>query len=531
MLKTDSPHRIASALLAALSGLFLIAGSVVAETNADFSNSSLSYAVEDLPVGTFFYGAYDNKGRKFGYKKVEYDFFTSDDGKSVFSERSIFVMDFINSDRETRYSSVSRMEHFFSVDDGLELSAALHNYKIKNISFKNGGPTHTSESQTMLRRKGNALEVIRSSYGKDRVWEIPAPGLTAYEYLAEYFLFRSNPSTGDRVVTKYIDFDDLSIVAPVVTIDAVTTVSAGNTKTRQFACSFDLPRSGLRGECIGLESGMIDQLTYGSGYTLKRESESLATQRQKAVDFSNAGSVPIDRALPDPFSLSFIKLKVTGQDAKRMFKDTPNQRVEVINDDHLVITLKAGISEYTNPETGDLNKFLTKTPLYAVEHPLIQEKAKELTKDLSSKEEKIARLVAFVDQHIEDELDTDSEDVIEVFVTRKGDCTEHTLLFITLARAAGIPARRAHGYIYNADAGSPAFAGHAWAEVLVDGHWKPVDPSWGQNPASIGHLQEYKSAAVSSALEIRVIDYKKRHQGPWWPKLMCAYVFGAKRCS
>ena len=124
-----------------------------------------------------------------------------------------------------------------------------------------------------------------------------------------------------------------------------------------------------------------------------------------------------------------------------MFKDTPNQRVEVISDDHLVITLKKGVSEYEDPDTGDSDNYLMKTPLYAVEHPLIQKKANDLTQDLSTQEEKIARLVAFVDEHIEDDSDADSEDVIEVFVTQKGDCTEHALLFITLARAAGIPAR------------------------------------------------------------------------------------------
>ena len=526
MLKSDPPHRIASALLAVVAGLLLIAGSVFAQTN-----TALPYTANDLPTGTFFFGAYDNKGQKYGYRKLEYDFFTTDDGKSMFFERSMFVMDFVNLDRQIRYTSVSTAEHFFSVDDGLELSAAQHNDKITHTSLEHGEPFHTSESRTMLRRQGNSLEVIRSSNGKDRVWKIPAPGLTAYEFIAGYLLFRSNPSKGDQARFKYIDFDDLSVVEPLVTVDAVTTVSSGNTETREFACSVEMPLSGLRGECIAYESGLMDRVTYGSGWSLIRETESVATQRQKPTDFSNAGIVPIDRTLPDPFSLSSIELKVTGQDAKRMFKDTPNQRVEVINDDHLVITLKKGVSEYKDPETGDTNKYLMKTPLYAVEHPLIQLQVIGLTKDLSTQEEKIARLVAFVDDHIEDEFDADSDDVIEVFVTQKGDCTEHALLFITLARAAGIPARRAHGYIYNEDRDSPGFAGHAWAEVLVDGHWTPVDPSWGQSPASIGHLQEYKSAAIPGAFEIRVIDYKKHHQGPWWPKLMCAYVLGTKRCS
>ena len=212
MPKTDPPHRIASALLAVVAGLFLITGSVFAQTSA-----ALPYTANDLPTGTFFFGAYDNKGQKYGYRKLEYDFFTTDDGKSMFFERSMFVMDFVNLDRQIRYTSVSTAEHFFSVDDGLELSAAQHNDKITHTSLEHGEPFHTSESRTMLRRKGNSLEVTRSSNGKDRVWKIPAPGLTAYEFIAGYLLFRSNPSKGNQARFKYIDFDDLSVVEPVVT--------------------------------------------------------------------------------------------------------------------------------------------------------------------------------------------------------------------------------------------------------------------------------------------------------------------------
>ena len=110
MLKSDPPHRIPSALLAVVAGLFLTANSVFAQTNA-----ALPYTANDLPTGTFFFGAYDNKGQKYGYKRVEYEFFTADDGTSMFFERSMFVMDFVNLDRQIRYTSVSTMEHFFSV--------------------------------------------------------------------------------------------------------------------------------------------------------------------------------------------------------------------------------------------------------------------------------------------------------------------------------------------------------------------------------------------------------------------------------
>ena len=44
------------------------------------------------------------------------------------------------------------------------------------------------------------------------------------------------------------------------------------------------------------------------------------------------------------------------------------------------------------------------------------------------------------------------------------------MLFVALARAAGIPSREAGGYMYMGDK-LKAFGGHAWCEVVLDGHW------------------------------------------------------------
>ena len=43
------------------------------------------------------------------------------------------------------------------------------------------------------------------------------------------------------------------------------------------------------------------------------------------------------------------------------------------------------------------------------------------------------------------------------------------------------------GYAY--DPQSQSFGGHAWNEVVVDGYWLPVDPTW--NWAGVfGHIKE-----------------------------------------
>ena len=76
-----------------------------------------------------------------------------------------------------------------------------------------------------------------------------------------------------------------------------------------------------------------------------------------------------------------------------------------------------------------------------------------------------------------------------------GDCTEHTVLFIALARAAGIPARICSGIAFGKD----AFYYHFWAEVYV-GRWVQMDPTWGQTIADANHIQLDGSTLESDTL-------------------------------
>jgi transglutaminase-like putative cysteine protease len=77
----------------------------------------------------------------------------------------------------------------------------------------------------------------------------------------------------------------------------------------------------------------------------------------------------------------------------------------------------------------------------------------------------------------------------EVLRAGKGDCTEHALLFVALARAAGIPARGVHGLVYaNYGEGGPGLYWHAWAEVKVGDEWIQVDPTFDQDVADATHI-------------------------------------------
>ena len=78
-----------------------------------------------------------------------------------------------------------------------------------------------------------------------------------------------------------------------------------------------------------------------------------------------------------------------------------------------------------------------------------------------------------------------------------GDCTEHTVLFIALARAAGIPARICSGIAFTQKLN--AFYYHFWAEVYV-GRWVQMDPTWGQTIADANHIQLGGSTLESDTL-------------------------------
>ena len=68
---------------------------------------------------------------------------------------------------------------------------------------------------------------------------------------------------------------------------------------------------------------------------------------------------------------------------------------------------------------------------------------------------------------------------------RQGDCNEHTVLYVALARALGLPARTAVGLVSI----EGRFYYHAWPEVWLGNDWVAVDPTLGQYPADATHLR------------------------------------------
>ena len=95
-----------------------------------------------------------------------------------------------------------------------------------------------------------------------------------------------------------------------------------------------------------------------------------------------------------------------------------------------------------------------------------------------------AALTHWVSRTVRSEPSTAFPQASAVLIRRRGDCNEHTVLFVALARALGLPARPVAGLL-RVDG---RYYYHAWAEVYL-GDWVAVDPTLDQFPADVAHLR------------------------------------------
>jgi transglutaminase-like putative cysteine protease len=158
---------------------------------------------------------------------------------------------------------------------------------------------------------------------------------------------------------------------------------------------------------------------------------------------------------------------------------------------------KADVIEILDPEglrafarPPDLERFLGQEPFIESDAPEIRAEAARATAGLTSPRKQAEALLRDVHALLEKKPTVSLPSAREVLRTRVGDCNEHTVLYVALARALGLPSRIAVGLVYLRG----AFYYHAWPEVYVAegrdrGLWLPVDPTLDQFPADATHIR------------------------------------------
>jgi hypothetical protein len=118
--------------------------------------------------------------------------------------------------------------------------------------------------------------------------------------------------------------------------------------------------------------------------------------------------------------------------------------------------------------------------------PAIQRLAGTIGAGAATAEERIARILAWLDANIE-KAPVDAFSALDVLKQRKAECQGHAYLYAALARAAGVPTRVVNGLVYSEQ--FQGFLYHSWAESLAGAGWQAVDPIFGQQAADGTHLK------------------------------------------
>ena len=142
------------------------------------------------------------------------------------------------------------------------------------------------------------------------------------------------------------------------------------------------------------------------------------------------------------------------------------------------------------PADPDLERYLRPEPFIESDAPEIKAEAEKMVNGVTGVRAQAERLTREVNQLLEKKPTVSLPSALEVLRTKVGDCNEHTVLFVALARSLGIPARINVGLVYVRG----AFYYHAWPEVYLDegrgrGLWLPVDPTFDQFPADATHIR------------------------------------------
>ncbi|BDG09412.1 transglutaminase-like domain-containing protein [Anaeromyxobacter paludicola] len=240
--------------------------------------------------------------------------------------------------------------------------------------------------------------------------------------------------------------------------------------------------------------GHIAEIRYGDSLVARAESPEVA-KRLDQVDLFNLARVPLPRDLPRTVP-GAIRYELMGlPPGFRRETDGGRQGYAAGPGGATVLTVRARLPRAADPArdppraAGRQGELLEATPEIDWQDPALTALSKEVVGDARGTFAASTRLVHHVFGRLEKVYGASHDRATEVLAAGKGDCTEHALLFLALARAAGVPARGVHGLVYTRYAdGVPALYWHAWAEVKAGDEWIAVDPTFDQPVADATHV-------------------------------------------
>ena len=236
-----------------------------------------------------------------------------------------------------------------------------------------------------------------------------------------------------------------------------------------------------------------------AGFSIVRQEMSTAKNlpaRAVSLDLIAQTAVPVATKITDPQTQRALQLKLSGVNLANFRLNGGRQK---LSQDQLEIRLE-DLKQLSLPKIPvrdtRLASYLQPTPFLQTDHPKIQALVAQILNGERDGYRAAIKIKDWIYKEIAKQPTVSIPNALEVLQTRSGDCNEHTVLFNTLARAAGIPAKTVVGVVYLRG----AFYYHAWSEVWL-GDWVSLDSVLNQFPADVTHVK-FLEGEIDRQIEI-----------------------------
>jgi transglutaminase-like putative cysteine protease len=298
---------------------------------------------------------------------------------------------------------------------------------------------------------------------------------------------------GASVTVEHFDPSIQKQLKVIHTVTAVDRRLFAGVMTRVIGVTSTYTELGIDEQVWLDETGKILESKVGGFFVARLEPPEVAQQLDYQQDLLVSAVVKAPRPIAVPEALQALEVTFSGFGP--MTPPTSARQQVLRRGDEVLLTLSRDPALPTTPiaavtaaaRKAGLDAELTATPFIQSDADEIRSAARQGAGDAADIRTASERLTHWVFSYVRDEYVPAYSNALEALKSARGDCTEHAVLFVALARALGIPARVAVGIAYWPP--GDGFGWHAWAEVWAGGRWTSVDPTWNQPIADVTHVK------------------------------------------
>ncbi len=373
---------------------------------------------------------------------------------------------------------------------------------------------------------GDSLVVVEKLAGHVFRKTVPFDSTSAIPELAERLLVEEGKLSPGMVCTLNVfSYSSLRPHGISFRVIGTDTISFGGKSTDCFIVEFDYDIDPLRGiksiEWLDRDGRILKSETpyLGISYRLFPKEEALGWAFPEAE-----GSLFIDTDLGSPTDVDELRViaKLRSGDIRRVFKSNHRQKLMVSGESW-------GEIEVTRPTYSDKNvafdlsgyeRYMGSNIYVQSDYPEIEELSRIIVGDGKDLWAASLKILEWVYNNMKPaETHVKFRSAAEILGDMEGTCSEYSVLFMALARAAGIPCR---GVIGLAPMGGGKLGFHMWVQVYL-GRWIDMDPTWNQSDVDASHIGISESSldpedmlslnvplqiAISNLDTLKVISYR-----------------------